>query len=588
MFGTGELNDTLIRHKLRFIMAIIMIGFCVFVLRLGYLQIVCTGYYTEKSEDNRIRPVRLVPLRGVLYDRYGRGPLADNEMAFDICVTPNKAKFLQVPDKHRYEALQRLGLAPEAVLKELEANKGPEFEPVVIKRDVDKVTTAYLAEHNSYIQEMVIQARPKRRYKGLAVHTIGYTAPVNESDLGDEYKMNDLKGKAGVESVYEEYLRGKPGCKIVEVNAFGHTVRELPMGIKADPGQSINLTLDLELQSKAEALLEGKVGAIVAIDPRNGEVLVMVSKPDFDPNALQKDWKEIISDSSNPLLNRTIMGEYPPGSTFKIVTATAALEKGTVNTGTHFYCNGKFYLPNWSEPFRCHKATGHGSMNIHEALVESCNVFFYNVAHQKGVDVPLMHKYALMYGLGKKTGIDLFGEKQGFVPEIGKHRGDKINMCIGQGDLLVTPLQMANLICVMANRGFAYKPRIVSQPRSDKLEYAVDVRTQILPGTIDIIRKALNGVVKRGSSRQASLPDYETAGKTGSAENPRGDEHAWFIGFAPFDNPEIAVAVLVENAGRGSENAAPIAGQIFAQYFYKGQKRLAEGPGNSAISRNLR
>lgn len=584
MFGTGEINDSLIRRKLRFIMIIIIIGFCVFIVRLGYLQIVCAQYYTEKSEDNRIRPVRLIPLRGVLYDRYGRGPLADNEMAFDVCVAPNKAESLRNPDKHRYEALQRLGLASEAVLKELEASRGPKFEPVVIKEDVDKNTTAYLAEHNSYMEEIVIRARPKRRYKGLAAHVIGYTAPIDEIDLENGYKSNDLKGKDGVEKQYEEYLRGKPGWKMVEVNAYGHIVRDLPMARKAERGQSMNLTLDMELQIKAETLLDGKAGAIIAIDPRNGEILAVVSKPDFDPNVLQRDWSKIIGDSGNPLLNRAIMGEYPPGSIFKIVTATAALEKGKIDRSIRFYCNGKFYLPNWSRPFKCHKSSGHGSMNIHTALVESCNVFFYNMAHKRGVDASLMHEYALMYGLGEKTGIDLSGERRGFIPKTGKYRGDKINMCIGQGDILVTPLQMANLICVIANRGFSYKPRVVIQPQDHKPEYAVDIRTRVSPGTIDIIRNALKGVVERGSSRQANLPDHHTAGKTGSAENPRGDDHAWFIGFAPFDKPEIAVAVVVENAGRGSEVAAPIAGQIFAQYFYKGQSTLAERPGNPALS----
>jgi len=579
LFGTDEISDNLIRRKLWFIMAIIIAGCCALMVRLVHLQIVCTRYYTERSEDNRILPVRLVPPRGVLYDRDGREPLADNETAFDVCVSKENADHFRNMDELKYEVLQRLSLESEHILEKLDASQAAAFEPVVIKEDIDKYTAAYIAENNSHMQEIVIRARPKRRYKKLAAHIIGYTAPVAMDDLKNGYELNDVIGKTGIEAEYEDYLKGELGWKMVEVNAFGHIVRDLPLPAKVEPGHSLNLTLDLAIQRKAEALLEGKVGAIIAVDPRNGEVLAMASKPDFDPNIFagscsKEDWDELMSNSDHPLLNRGIMVEYPPGSTFKIVTATAALQEGKIGTDTIFYCNGEFRLGAWI--FHCHKLSGHGWMNIHEAIVESCNVFFYNVAYNKNLTIPIMHKYALMYGLGEKTGIDLPGEKTGFLPEAGRYPGDKINVCIGQGDLLVTPLQMINLICVIANRGFSYKPHIVSKPPGHKPELLVDLRDQVSSRTIGIIRKALKGVVMRGNSRQANLPDHQTAGKTGSAQNPRGDEHSWFIGFAPFDNPEIAVAIVVENAGRGSEVAAPMAGQIFAQYFHRDQPVLAE------------
>ena len=598
MFGTGEISDSLIRRRLKLTMIVIIAGFCALVLRLGYLQIVCTRDYTRRSEDNRIRPVRLTPPRGILYDRYGEVPLADNETAFDVCVAPTKADFLRDQSEQRHKALQRLGLAPEEIMEKLKASRSAAFEPVVIKEDVDKYIAAYLAENSfKHMPEMIIRARPKRRYKRLAAHIIGYTAPVGEGDLKNGYVLGDVVGKAGVEAGYEDYLKGDLGWKMVEVNAFGHIIRDLPLAVKPEPGRSLRLTLDPALQEKAETLLEGKVGSIIAMDPRNGEILAMVSKPDFDPNIFagscsEKDWNELINSRYNPLLNRSIMGEYPPGSTFKIVTATAALEERKIDKNTSFYCNGRFHLGDWT--FKCHKLSGHGRMDVHEALVESCNVFFYNVAHQKGVTIPMMHKYALMYGLGKKTGIDLPGERQGFIPERGKYPGDKINVCIGQGDVLVTPLQMANLICVIANRGFSYTPHIVRhrtqdtrqgeeasglEPRvlgleSYKPEILVDLSKQVSRETIEIIRKALKDVVERGHSQQANLPDsYHTAGKTGSAENPHGNEHAWFVGFAPFDSPEIAVAIIIENAGRGSEVAAPIAGQLFAEHFYRAKSK---------------
>jgi len=418
----------------------------------------------------------------------------------------------------------------------------------------------------------VIQARPKRRYKSIAAHIVGYTAPVTNRDIKNGYDLNDMIGKTGTEAIYEDYLKGDLGWKMVEVNVFGQTVRDLPLSVKAEPGESLILTIDLALQKKAEELLEGKIGAVVVMDPRNGEILAMASKPDFDPNYLKKDWNELASRKDKPLLNRSIMGEYPPGSTFKIITATTALQENKIGEHETFYCKGRFRIDNWRHTFRCHKASGHGYVGMEKAIAESCNVYFYNLAYRRGVNVALMHKYSSLYGLGKRTGVDLPGEVQGFVPEKRDFPGDKISLCIGQGKLLVTPIQMLNVISVMANRGFSYKPRIVKQPHGSAPELLVDLRKKVSPRTINIIRNGLKKVVERGNSRQANLPDYHTAGKTGSAQNPFGDEHSWFIGFGPFDNPEIAIAVLVENGGRGSQVAAPIAGQIFAEYFYKGKQ----------------
>ncbi len=586
MFGTNGISDSLTRRRLRFVAIIVTIGVGALILRSGYLQIVRTEYYTKKSEDNRIRPVRLIPPRGVLYDRYGGESLADNETAFDVCVAPNQADLLRNPDGYRHEILRRLNLAPEEILERLKESRNATFEPVVIKEDIDKNTAAYLAENRPRMQEVVVQARPRRRYKRLAAHVIGYTAPVSERDLENGYALNDVIGKTGVEAQYEDLLKGDLGWKMVEVNAYGHIIRELPLSARAEPGQSLKLTLDLSLQRKAEELLEGKRGAVVAVDPRNGDILALASKPDFDPNIFagkcsEEDWNELMSNHDNPLMNRVLMGEYPPGSTFKIVTATAALEEGKIDRYTSFYCNGSFRLG--GHTFRCHKPSGHGTVSIHRGIVESCNVFFYNVAYRKNLTVSTMHKYAQMYGLGKQTGIDLPGERQGFIPAKSKYAGDKVNMCIGQGAVLVTPLQMVNLISVIANRGFSYKPHVASLPQGSKPEVLVDLRGKVSPGSIEIIRNALKEVVERGYSQQANLPDYHTAGKTGTAQNPHGDEHAWFIGFGTFENPQIAVAVIVENAGRGSQFAAPIAGEIFAEYFYRDKATLAERQGNANL-----
>ena len=580
MFGTDELSDNLIRRRLYAIITIITVGLCVLVVRLGYLQIVCTGYYTKRSEDNRIRPVRLVPPRGVVYDQNGIVPLADNETAFDVCIAPRNVERLEMnPRGREVFALLNFTLAEyEDLLKELRGLKKSSiaaFDPVTIREDIDKDVAAYLAENNSHIPEIIIQARSKRRYRGSAAHIIGYTSLANQGDLKNGYVLNDVTGKDGVEAVYEEHLRGDLGWKMVEVDVYGRIIRDLPLAVKAEPGRSLRLTLDIGLQRKAEALLAGKSGAIIAMDPRNGDVLAMASKPDYDANTIISNWGKIGSDPARPLWNRAVMAEYPPGSTFKIITATAALEERNISEGLRFYCNGEFYLKNWSRPFKCHRETGHGWMDIHDALVESCNTFFYSLASKEGVTVSLMNKYAVMYGLGQKVGIELPGERPGSVPNTGRRPGDKVNMCIGQGDVLVTPLQMTSLICVMANRGVSYKPRIIRRPQGERPEIHVDLMGKVSLRAIDVIRNALMGVVKRGYSRQANLPDHQTAGKTGSAQNPRGDDHSWFIGFAPFDKPEIAVTILIENGGRASEVAAPIAGQMFAEYFYRGQPTLA-------------
>lgn len=574
MFGIDEISNILMRRKLRLFMIIIIIGFSILLIRLGYLQIICSRYYVKRSKENSIRPIRLIPPRGVLYDRYGKESIVDNETAFDVCIAPSKADFItgdvQYMDSWRREALRRLNLTPGDIKDKLKAVPVDTIEPVVIAEDVDKANLVYLAENRSHIQEIIIRARPKRRYRQIAPHIVGYTACADENDLENGYEMNDVLGKAGIEAKYEESLKGQLGWKMVEVNAFGQVVRDLPLAVYADPGRNLNLSLDAAVQRTAEALLEGRAGAIVAIEPRSGEILAMASKPDFDPNYLKRDWDQLRNRPDDPLLNRAITGEYPPGSTFKIVTATTALEEKKIDESVSYYCNGRFQLGRWT--FRCHKPSGHGSMRIHEAIVQSCNVFFYNVAYHRGVNVSLMHKYALMYGMGKPTGVDLPGERGGFIPEEGKYAGDSVNMAIGQGRTLVTPMQMANLMCVIANRGFSYRPHIVK--RDQEPEIFIDLRGKVSPGTIDIIRNALKEVPERGACRLTSLPKYHSAGKTGTAQNPHGDEHAWFIGFAPFENPQIAIAVVVENAGRGSLAAAPIAGQVFDAYFNKSQQPI--------------
>ncbi len=573
MFGKEEIIENLTRRKLRFIMIMVVCIFCILILRLGYLQIINNRYYIKKSTVNRLRPTRLMPPRGMMYDRYGRIPIVDNETAFDVLIMADKKDFVLKTDIWRQRALERLGLKSEDIIRKINEAKNTSNEPIVIKENIDKDTVAYLAENSSHIPEFIIRVRSARRYENIAPHVIGYIAPVNEEDIKKGYALTDVKGKTGIEAEYEDYLKGNPGWKMVEVNTFGHVVRELPIPDDIEPGKNLYLTLDIELQKRAEQILEGKTGAIVALDPRDGGILAMASAPSFSPHAfingnMIKERNQIMKDPENPLLNRAIMGKYPPGSTFKIITATAALTEGCIDENTRYFCGGGVMIGNrW---FRCHKPGGHGSVNIYEALPKSCNVFFYDTAFRGGLTVSLLHKYARMYGLGDKTGVDLPGEAGGYIPEKSIYPADRVNMAIGQGAILVTPLQMANVMSVIANHGFSYKPHVVNRMKllHEKPEILVDLRDKVSINTIEIIRNALKNVAKHGLNKDAKLKGIDTCGKTGTAQNPHGDEHSWFIGFAPFDNPKIVVAVIVENAGRGSEVAAPIAGQIFEQYFF--------------------
>lgn len=586
---TEEYRETLIRNRLKVITTIVIIAFSIMLLRIGYLQIMRKNYYIKKATGNRLHPVRLTPPRGMIYDRYGDTPLVDNETAFDVCILPDKEDYIWKMDARRSLIFNKLGIRPEDISKKIKENRGRRYEPIVIKENIDSYLAAFVSENNLHVPELIVRARPARNYEKIAPHIIGYTAPVNEEDLQNGYAMNDMIGRTGLESSYEKYLRGDLGWRMVEVNTFGQVVRELPLPTNVRTGENLYLTLDRYLQRSAEEIMQDKTGVLMALDPRDGGILAMVSKPDFDPSIFTsgnscEERTIVMNDPNKPLLNRAIMGEYPPGSTFKIISATAALTEGKITEHTYFHCSGGIAIGN--RFFRCHSV--HGSVSIREALPKSCNVFFYNVAYRTGLTVELLSKYARMFGLGDKTGIDLPGERKGNIPEKSIYKTDNVNMVIGQGAVLVTPIQMANVISVIANRGFSYKPHFVDYSKSPqkrnlngeneqeqssensvikKPEILVDLRDKVPVEVIDLIRDSLLNVAKNGLCKYAKIRDINICGKTGTAQNPHGKPHAWYIGFAPYENPRIVVVALVENSGLGSENAAPVAGQLFAHYF---------------------
>ncbi len=586
---TEEYRETLIRNRLKIISIIVIVAFSIMISRIGYLQIMRRNYYVKKATGNRLHPIRLTPPRGMIYDRYGDTPLVDNETAFDVCILPDKENYIWKLDARRSLILDKLSIRPEDISKKIKENKGRNYEPIVIKENIDSSIAAFISENNLHVPELIIRARPARNYEKIAPHIIGYTAPVNEEDLQNGYAMSDMIGRTGLESAYEKYLRGDLGWRMVEVNTFGQIVRELPLPQNIQTGQNLYLTLDRYLQKSAEEIMNDKTGVLIALDPRDGGVLAMVSKPDFDPGIFRagnscEERNLVMNDPNNPLLNRAIMGEYPPGSTFKIISATAALTEGKITENTYFHCSGGISIGN--RFFRCHSV--HGSVSIREALPKSCNVFFYNVAYRTGLTVQLLNKYAKMFGLGDKTGIDLPGERKGNIPEKSRYKTDNVNMVIGQGAVLVTPIQMANVISVIANRGFSYKPHFVDYSKSpqrrytndkneqnqtnedniiNKPEILVDLRDKVPMEVIDLIRDSLLNVAKNGLCKYAKIRDINICGKTGTAQNPHGKPHAWYIGFAPYEDPRIVVVALIENSGLGSENAAPVAGQMFAYYF---------------------
>jgi penicillin-binding protein 2 len=398
-------------------------------------------------------------------------------------------------------------------------------------------------------------------------------------------------GQYGVEKNYDEILRGKPGKKIIEVDAVGSIIKIVRIQ-KPVNGRDIKLTIDIDLQIEAEKSLQGKTGAVVALRADTGAVLALASSPSFDPNMFvrgidYKDWKKLINDHQKPLINRAIQGQYAPGSTFKIITALAALEQGVITKDTRYYCKGSLFF---GREFGCWKKEGHGYIALHDAIVESCDVYFYEIG--KKLDIDALAQYAMGYGLGRPTGIKLDGELPGIVPTSGWkletkgerwYTGETLNTAIGQGYLSVTPVQMARLTAAVVNGGSLYEPYLVTDASGPRAENIVSVT----PYYADIIKKAMLGVVsdEHGTGWKARSNIVRIGGKTGTTQVVSGitkdkkipvrfRDHAWFVAFAPEEQPQIAVAVLVEHGGHGSTGAAPIAKKIVEAYYVRDDKEM--------------
>ncbi|MGH7965121.1 MAG: penicillin-binding protein 2 [Candidatus Binatia bacterium] len=584
--------------RLGFSGLLILLVLALFTARLWQLQIVEGEQLRLLSENNRIRLKRTPPLRGVIYDRHGR-LLVDNRPSFDVVLVPE-----DTPDlRSTLSALsgyltENISFAGGTLPRD---PRRPPYEGVVLARDIEWSTLVAVESHQLEIPGVNVEVSSKRRSPpdGFAAHVLGYVGEVNprERERFPAYRLGDLIGKFGVEKKWESDLRGEGGGQQIEVDAIGKRLRVLGE-VEASAGQSLVLTIDRDLQQTAETIFSGKEGAVVVLDVRTGDVLAMVSRPVFDPNIFARgittdEWRSLTKDPLHPLTNRAIQGQYPPGSTFKVVMAAAALEKKAVTPATRFYCPGG--LPFGGRVFRCWKKEGHGSVNLRQAISQSCDVYFYQVGQRLGINA--IAEYSRRFGMGERLGISLDHEAAGTIPDshwkkrlfgVPWYAGETLSVAIGQGYVTATPLQMAVVAATVANGGTVYRPHIVKRvinTRGETVrEYTPEVKNKagVQPETLQLIRDGMWDVVNspRGTGKKASLFDIQVAGKTGTSQVIAGTkgkgtelprqyrDHAWFIAYAPADAPEVAVACVVEHAGGGGGAvAAPIVQQVFAAYF---------------------
>lgn len=558
---------------------------------LWYLQVEKGEQYRLLAEANRLRKVMVPPQRGMMFDRRGR-IIVGNRVAFAIILDREKP----------YDAA---GLArdlaspldiPESVLKErLERYRGrPTYERAVIKEDVSMADVAFVESHRFEYPTLQITTEPKRDYLfgRETAHVVGYVGEASDQQLkiDSSLMMGDTVGRTGIERAHDVQLRGERGEELVEVNSVGRRIGEATAGKPPVPGDDAYLTIDLDLQKKLAEALGDEVGAGVFLDPRSGEILAMVSTPAYDPNLFARrftraEWRGVMENPLHPLQNRAIQGRYSAGSTYKLVVALAGLESGLIDEGTTVHCSG---IANFfGRPFHCWKKEGHGTVALNAAIAQSCNIYFYTVGNRIGID--RIAAEAHRFGFGAKTGIDLVGEEAGVVasPEwkmATQHEpwyaGETISVSIGQGPTDVTVLQMSDFAGMLATGGIAYRPRLIRIAKGTPVSPEVMRKIDIQPHALTVVRNAMKAVVESGTAAKVKLPGITVVGKTGTVQVYRASsgvdsdklaknlrDHAWFIGYAPMENPTIAFAVLIEHGGHGGSVSAPVVRKVLEVYF---------------------
>jgi penicillin-binding protein 2 len=557
------------------------------------LQVQNPEFYGERAQQNSIKSVPILGPRGRILDRDGR-VIVDNHSSFSLLLARESAK-----DEHLRPIAQGLDLDfNDLAARVRRVRKEPKYVPIVIKDELSPADLAFVDSHHDFFPELVLIQTPRRLYpqNGMMAHVIGYTGEVSEQELDTpefaKYNQGDVVGKVGIEKQYNDSLMGVDGQRQVVVDNRGQVRQTLAIK-KAVEGKDLQLTIDLDVQTVAELAMDGKNGSVVALDPRSGEVLAMVSRPAFDPNKFAvriktKDWREILDNPQDPMMNRAIQAQQAPGSTFKPIVALAGLSTGTVDDKWTVHCSGGVALYGIYQ--HCHDKHGHGTLSMHRGIVQSCDVYFYTLGAKLGIDN--LAFYGDLVGFGQPTGIDLPHEKSGLMPsEKWKLRtqrtkwyaGETPSVAIGQGALIVTPLQLARAIGGLSVGGRWYQPHLVKKA-ADQVKV---VEWPLNPEQVKTVVDGMYGVVNEGGTGvRAALPHLEVCGKTGTAQLASNDyikasgggtelkDNAWFVGFAPRDNPEIVVVAFFEHGGL-SALAAAIVRDVIKAHFDK-KERLTQ------------
>lgn len=623
-----------LQDRFRFLYVILFLALGLLLSRLVFLQILSGDKMRQYSEENRIKRVKVAAPRGMIFDR-NRKLLIDNHPSFDLEITP---QYLRESGQTNQviHLLSKLIEMPENEIETIleKAKTQPRFLPIKIKTDLSRDEVAKVEMYRLSMPGVSIVEEIKRTnlYGDIASHLFGYIGEVNSTELPsinksmNRYKLGDMIGKSGLEQRLEDILRGIDGEKLVEVDALGRLKLErtasrllskAPKENIAVPGKNLVLTIDQDLQNAAAKAFGDKAGALVAIDPKTGQILSMISRPSYDPTEFSRGipaavWDRLINNEDKPLRDKTLQDHYPPGSVFKVVTAIAGLEEGVIDENTRFNCGGSIRVGN--KVYFCHKKGGHGEMNVINALTQSCDVFFYRVA-QKLKSVDDLAKWAFHLGLGKRTGINLAHEVPGLIPtEDWKQKrlnqiwnaGETLSVAIGQGFVITTTIQLANLYAAIANGGTLYRPYVVSAIESADGKPAQVFQPQVIDNfrlkskTFDLVKQGLWSVVNtpHGTGFGQRLPGMDMVGKTGTAQvirlsadkiyqkcenmRYRYRHHGLFAAFAPVEDPVIAVAVIGEHSCHGASGAAPIARAVIKTYLEKtfpekyGEKAIAE------------
>jgi len=584
-------------------LTVILLGLMLLLVgRLVVLQIIRHEYYTKLSFSNQLQRERIIAPRGLIRARDG-SKLVVNMPVYQIDILPQRAlRKREVVSL----ACRWLGIDEAKLLADLDAwiARYPNGREMTVIQAANKEQISVLRENRELLSFFTLTLEPRRYFPAgtCAAHACGYVGEVTDEELAaaTDMQQGDILGRTGIEFSYDSYLRGTDGIRIVGVSAAGTSVGEVAALMDEDelerlggahpalPGDDIYLTIDMNLQRAAEAAFSWQRGGLVVMDPRSGEILAAVSRPTYDPNMFIEGvsgemWKSLFEDQSNPLFNRTVQAMYPPGSTFKLVTAYAALTRGKVGERSFQKpCFGGLQFGN--RFFRCWKKEGHGALSLGDAIIQSCDTYFYQLGEK--LDVDDFAAAGRLFGLGRKTGVDLPSEVGGVLPDrayldrqFGKRkwsRGLLLNYAIGQGEILATPLQLCELAATFANGGRRIRPHIVRRIVDPDGRTVFEAKTSSTPisgmdeSAVRFIRGAMEGVVAdpHGTGHASAVYGVAVAGKTGTAQNPHGHDHAVYIAYAPADAPTICCAIVMENAGHGGTFAAPVARQVFSAYFY--------------------